>query len=223
MLYLRLMKLELCLQFAQPRWVDIPTQERAEWLFWRALPCFQACVQLLSHVWLFVTPWTVAHQAPLSMGFSKQEYWSGLPFPPPGDPPDPEIEPVSLVLQADSLTPSHWGAGGGGGGFLYFPVSRVNHQEWVDVCWLPGLREQICRSWREFWPLRAPGCFARFIHTGFFISSLAPLTNRIDFVIPWVKIPKGWFSRNQASSRFFPQKYTLDTEKSLSHPSHTMG
>ena len=40
-------------------------------------------VKLLSHVWLFATPWTVAHQAPLSMGFSKQEYWSGLPFPPP--------------------------------------------------------------------------------------------------------------------------------------------
>ena len=40
--------------------------------------------QLLSPVWLFVTPWTIAHQAPLTMGFSRQEYWSGLPFPPPG-------------------------------------------------------------------------------------------------------------------------------------------
>ena len=44
---------------------------------------------LLSHVWLFATPWTTAHQAPLCMGFSRQEYWSGLPFPPPGDLPDP--------------------------------------------------------------------------------------------------------------------------------------
>ena len=70
---------------------------------------------------------------------------------------------------------------------------------------------------------RAPGHFVRFIHRRFFISSLGPLTNRIDFVIPWVKIPKGWFSRNQASSRFFPQKYALDREKSSSHPSHTMG
>ena len=43
-------------------------------------------------------PWTVAHQAPLSMGFSRQEYWSGLPFPPPGDLPDPGIEPMSLSL-----------------------------------------------------------------------------------------------------------------------------
>ena len=44
----------------------------------------------------FVTPWTVARQAPLSMGFSRQEYWSGLPFPSPGDLPDPGMEPMSL-------------------------------------------------------------------------------------------------------------------------------
>ena len=50
-----------------------------------------------------VTPWTVARQAPLSTGFSRQEYWSGLPFPSPGDLPYPEIEPVSPALQADSL------------------------------------------------------------------------------------------------------------------------
>ena len=45
-----------------------------------------------------VTPWTVAHQAPLSMGFPRQEYWSGLPFPPPGDLPNPGIEPISPEL-----------------------------------------------------------------------------------------------------------------------------
>ena len=50
-----------------------------------------------------VTPWTVAHQAPLSMNFSRQGYWSGLPFPFPGDLPDPGIEPGSPALQADSL------------------------------------------------------------------------------------------------------------------------
>ena len=55
-------------------------------------------VKLLSHVRLFVTPWTVAQQAPLSMGFSRQEYWSGLPFPSPGDLPDPDIEPSSPAL-----------------------------------------------------------------------------------------------------------------------------
>ena len=51
----------------------------------------------------FVTPWTVAHQAPLSMGFSRQEYWSGQPFPSPGHLPDPGIKPGSAALQADSL------------------------------------------------------------------------------------------------------------------------
>ena len=48
-----------------------------------------------------VTPWAVAHQAPLSLGFSKQEYWSGLPFPSPGDLPDPGIKPESPALQAE--------------------------------------------------------------------------------------------------------------------------
>ena len=57
----------------------------------------------LSRVGLFVTPWTVAHKVPLSMGFSRQDYWSGLPFPSPGDLPDPGIEPMTPALQADSL------------------------------------------------------------------------------------------------------------------------
>ena len=68
------------------------------------------CVCVLSHfsrVGLFVTPWTVAHQAPPSMGFSRQEYWSGLPFPSPGDLPNPGIEPRSLTLQADLYPLSH--------------------------------------------------------------------------------------------------------------------
>ena len=59
-------------------------------------------VKSLSRVRLFATPWTVAHQAPLSMGFSRQEYWSGLPFPSPGDLPNPGIELGSPALQADS-------------------------------------------------------------------------------------------------------------------------
>ena len=52
---------------------------------------------------LFATPWTVAHQAPLSLGFPRQGYWSGLPSPSPGDPPDQGIEPTSPALQADAL------------------------------------------------------------------------------------------------------------------------
>ena len=60
-------------------------------------------LKLLSPLWLFVTPWAVAYQAPLSTEFSRQEYWSGLPFPSPGDLPDPGIEPRSPALQADAL------------------------------------------------------------------------------------------------------------------------
>ena len=60
-------------------------------------------VKSLSRVRLFVTPWTVAYQAPLSTGFSRQECWSGLPFPSPGDLPDPGNKPRSPALQADTL------------------------------------------------------------------------------------------------------------------------
>ena len=59
--------------------------------------------QSLSRVRLFATAWTVAAQAPPSMGFSRQEYWSGVPLPPPGDLPHPGIEPRSPALQADAL------------------------------------------------------------------------------------------------------------------------
>ena len=63
------------------------------------------CVQSLSHNQLFLTPWTVAHRALPSMGFPRQEYWSELPFPPPGDLLNPGIKlsPVSPALQMDSL------------------------------------------------------------------------------------------------------------------------
>ena len=70
-------------------------------------------VKSLNHVWLFATPWTVACQAPPSLGFSRQEYRCGLPCPPPGNLPDPEIEPASPVapaLQGKSLLLSHWGS-----------------------------------------------------------------------------------------------------------------
>ena len=64
-------------------------------------------VKSLSRVRLFATPWTIACHAPRSMGFSRQEYWSGLPFPSPGDLSDLGIEPRSPALQADALT-SEW-------------------------------------------------------------------------------------------------------------------
>ena len=62
--------------------------------------CVHACS--IAQSCLTLTPWTVARQAPLSMGFSRQEYWSGLLCPPPGDLPDPEIEPRSLTFPASA-------------------------------------------------------------------------------------------------------------------------
>ena len=100
-------------------------QQGGRWLLWAALkmllptyaqadkawcisPLSSLCTDrqkvVFSHVQLFVTLWTVAHQAPLSMGFSRQEYWCGLPFPSPGDLPDPGIKPGSPILQEVSCT-----------------------------------------------------------------------------------------------------------------------
>ena len=82
----------------------------------KAVYCHPACLtymqnvcicQSLSHVWFFTTPWAVVHQASLSMEFSRQEYWNGLPFSSPGDLSDPGIKPQSSALQADSLPLSH--------------------------------------------------------------------------------------------------------------------
>ena len=62
------------------------------------------CVCALSHVQLFAAPWTAARQAPLPMGFPHEEYWSGLPFPSPGDLPNPGIESESFVLAGGFFT-----------------------------------------------------------------------------------------------------------------------
>ena len=77
----------------------------------KASVLFSVCV--LSRVWLFATPWTVAHQAPLSLGLFTQEYWNGLPFPPPGDLPSPGVKPSFLCLwhwRVDSLPLHHLGS-----------------------------------------------------------------------------------------------------------------
>ena len=88
----------------------------------------------LSCVRLFVTPWTVAYHAPLSVGFSRQEYWSGLPFPSPGDLPNPGIEPGSPALQADALSSEPPGK------LLY---SQGNHKQNEKTTY--GLGENICK------------------------------------------------------------------------------
>ena len=73
------------------------------WATREAQEYWKVKVKSLGRVWLFGTPWTVAHQAPPSTGFSRQEYWSGVPFPSPGDLPDPGIEPRSPALWADAF------------------------------------------------------------------------------------------------------------------------
>ena len=105
-------------------------------------------VQSLSCVRLFATPWTVACQTPLSMGFSKQEYWSGLPCPSPGDLPDPGIEPGSAALQADSLLseppgkPLLWDKG-----TKYVPC-QFEHQNYAQILktrsWVEFLHHDLC-------------------------------------------------------------------------------
>ena len=75
--------------------------KRVVLIYIQCMHAVHACI--LSHfssVWILVIPWTVAFQVPLSMGFSRQEYWSGLPCPPPGDLPNPGIEPMSLISLA---------------------------------------------------------------------------------------------------------------------------
>ena len=107
-------------QGSHPTWVGQVTQPTQ--VLWIKLPCVTqswtwkgplwvmcVCPKLLSCLWLFANPWTVAHQVPLSLGFYRQEYWSGLPCPPPRDLPNPGIEPVSLMspaLAGRFLTPS---------------------------------------------------------------------------------------------------------------------
>ena len=78
-----------------------------------SLSAISEWVKSLSCVRLFATPWTVPYQASLSMGFCRQEYWSGLPVPSPGDVPHPRIEPGSPTLEADALTSSCIGEGNG--------------------------------------------------------------------------------------------------------------
>ena len=81
-----------------------------------------------SHVQLFATLWTVVHQAPLSMGFSRQEYWSGLPCPPPGDLPNPGTETTSLMSSALA-----------GGFFTTSATSEAQGAHSTDVpCLKPG-------------------------------------------------------------------------------------
>ena len=95
-----------------------------------------------------MTPWTVAYQAPPSMGFSRQEYWSGLPFPSPGDLPDPGVERGSPALQADALTSEPPGK----------PPVHIVAQYYFSILWKRELKPRLYTLLKsplfmEFWGL----------------------------------------------------------------------
>ena len=91
-------------------------------------------VKSLSYVWLFATLWTVGYKAPPSMGFSRQEYWSGLPHPSPGDLSNPGFKPRSPSLQADTLTSEPPGR----------PTPLGHHKA---SSWAPYAIQQLSTSW----------------------------------------------------------------------------
>ena len=112
-------------------------------------------VKSLSHVQLFATPWTVAFQAPLSMGFSRQEHWSGLPFPSAGDLPHPGIKPSSSATQADSLLsepPGRYGEAALPQWISWFPKywdSCTCQQTDFPIHLIRLLGTQVPNFWRE--------------------------------------------------------------------------
>ena len=102
------------------------------------------CVQWLSHVQFFEVPWTVVHQATLSMELSRQEYWSGLPFPPPWDLPDPGTEPASPALAGRFFTTeppgkplNQWTKD-----YFYFRITRLSDWE-CSESELDALKQQM--------------------------------------------------------------------------------
>ena len=126
-------------------------------LFWQAKPTSNPLLQLcvlrhFSRVWLFVTLWTTAHQAPLSMGFSRQEYWSGLPCSPPGDIPDPRIKP--MFLRSPALA----------GRIFTTSATREAPKDWQSkaICWhhFQRLGQQVLPSWKGLWSVY-PGTHCR--------------------------------------------------------------
>ena len=103
-----------------------------------------------SHVRLFAPLWTIVHQVSLSMGFSRQEYWSGLPCPPPGYRPHPRIEPVSPAapaLQVDSLPLSYWEA------HCAYYIHTKTHSGFCSCNWESGTFFLTTEGWLKKWKI----------------------------------------------------------------------
>ena len=116
--------------FVEEKFLVIETNAFGTYIQW-SFCCW--CLVVKSCMTL-VIPCTITHQAPLSMGFPRQEYWSGLPFLSPEDLPDPGIEPASSVWQADSLPLSHLG---NPMKFLYIYIySLPKNWEWWELCFI---------------------------------------------------------------------------------------
>ena len=123
----------------------------------------------LSRVWLFLTPWTVARQAPLSMEFSRQEYWSGLSFPPLGYLPDPEIEPGSP--EAPALTRE------------FFTPEPPGKPPFPQLLWL---NETLLSKGLFFLKVYLFGCTESWLqHAGSFRSALWAVSCGIWGLVPW--------------------------------------
>ena len=130
-----------------------------------------------SRVWFFTTLWTVAHQAPLSMGFSRQAYWSGWPFPPPVDLPDLGIEPASLMSPALAggffTTSATWDC------TILGDPERCQFKRQVLLFHIPSLAVKKNKSWRV--KGRLPWIFTYFPK-----GRLRPLTLTVPkYLLPW--------------------------------------
>ena len=122
------------------------------------LSCMLCCAVLrhFSHVWLFATQWTIAHQSPLSLGFSRQQYWSGLQWPPPGELPNPGIEPTSLMSPALAgglfITGTTWEA----------PLSVYYSRNHIILSYLHWINIQVLFNFKSY------NFFITYISTDFF-------------------------------------------------------
>ena len=125
------------------------------------------CAQMLSSFWLFASSWTIAHQAPLSLGFWQQEYWSGVPLPPPGDLPNPGIQPVSPTYPALAgrffTTSATWEAQPGSYLPLELGFPGLQNSVWMALDLLPEppvvlWRVNYGRNMKTAWTSRLEMC-----------------------------------------------------------------